>query len=113
MPLQLKENIQLTLAESSNSATATILDNDAPELSIVAGADIEEADEVDAEFKVIANFMPSTGLLVRYIPTSENFLATVEESGEVTQVSSALNFQNVNDQFIATLPVRVNNDDSC
>ena len=94
----------------NNSATATILDNDAPELSIVAGADIEEADEVDAEFKVIANFMPSTGLLVRYIPTSENFLA-IGESGEVTQVSSALNFQNVNDQYIATLPVRIHNDE--
>ena len=54
--------------------------------------------------------MPSTGLLVRFKPTSESFLAA-GESGEVTQVSSALNFQKVNDQYVATLPIRIHNDD--
>ena len=123
---EVRNNIYITLLEedaskvyktysinfgaTSNSAIATVLDNDAPELSIVAGTGVEEGDDVNAEFKVIANLMPSTGLLVRFKPTSESFLAA-GESGEVTQVSSALNFQKVNDQYVATLPIRIHNDD--
>ena len=54
--------------------------------------------------------MPSTGLLVRFKPTSESFLAA-GESGEVTMVPNALIFKHIDDQYIATLPVRVHNDD--
>ena len=107
--LELSRTYTINFGAAGNGAIATILDNDAPELSIATGPDIVETDEVDAEFKVIANIMPRSGLFVKYTPSSENFLA-IGESGVEKTVPNALNFKNVEGQYIAILPVRIHND---
>ena len=108
--LELSRTYTINFGAVGNSAIATILDNDAPELSIAPSLDVVEADEVIAEFRVIANIMPRTGLLVKYKPTSETFLA-MGETGVERTVPHALNFQNIDGQYIAILSVRIHNDD--
>ena len=102
---------QVDISSADNSATATIMDNDAPELSIRAGSDIVEADGVMAEFMVIANFLPPTQnsqLIVRYTPENQYFLASSVHNEETP---STLTFSYINGVATAPLPIAINSDD--
>ena len=100
---------QVDITSADNSAMATILDNDAPELSIQAGTDIVEADGVMANFSVIANFLPSSAQLqVRYTPLNQDFLAS-NVHNETT--SSNLRFSYINGIVTAPLAISIISDD--
>ena len=99
---------QVDTSLDDNSASAIIWDNDAPELSIVAGDDIVEGLGVEAEFKVIANFLPSGSTLdVRYTPRNQQFLATSVHNVETFW---PLNFSEVNNVVSAPLGIPIEPD---
>ena len=99
---------QVDTSSDDNSASAIIWDNDAPELSIIAGDDIVEGPGVEAEFKVIANFLPSGSTLdVRYTPRNQQFLATSVHDDET---SRPLNFSEVNNVVSAPLGIAIESD---
>ena len=102
---------QVDTSSADNSATATILDDDAPELSIRAGSDIVEADGVMADFMVIANFLPPTQnsqLIVRYTPENQHFLASSVHNEET---SDTLTFSYINGVATAPLPISIISDE--
>ena len=72
-----------------NTAEATIWDDEAPELMIVAGASVTEGIKVKATFKIVANVRPRADLAVRYTPDGANYI-----TGSGTEILSnpALSF---------------------
>ena len=59
---------------ADKSAEATILDDDAPELSIRGGNAVTEGTNTKAVFRVISNVMPKTPLAVQYTPLGTSFI---------------------------------------
>ena len=57
------------------SAEATIWDDDAPELTILAGNAVTEGTDANASFRVIANVLPSSPLSIQYTPEGANYIA--------------------------------------
>ena len=99
---------QVDTSSDDNSASAIIWDDDAPELSIMAGADIVEGVGVEAEYKVIANFLPTGSTLdVRYTPRNQQFLATSVHNVETFR---PLNFSEVNNVISAPLGIAIEPD---
>ena len=64
----------LTADVSKRSAEATILDDDAPILTIQASNAVTEGPNVKARFKVISNVMPNTPLPIQYTPVGPDFI---------------------------------------
>ena len=60
---------------TDKSAEATIWDDDAPELTILAGNAVTEGTDASATFKVIANVLPKTDLSIQYTPVGTSFIA--------------------------------------
>ena len=93
------------VAGDSATATATILDNDAPELSIVNGPLVKELDTITyAKFTVTSAVQPVTNnFRIQYTPTSTNFVAN---SG-IKRTSHELNFSDTDRNGIYTAELRV------
>ncbi len=71
--------------DSSNTITILVSDNDVPELSITAGANVYEQDYPFAIFTITSNVVISGPLAVTYTPVSENYLAAGESGVPVTR----------------------------
>ena len=71
---------------TDKSAEVTIWDDDAPELTIVAGSVVTEGQNTKATFKVISNVRPSQKIPLQYTPVATNSL--VANSG--TKVNSGV-----------------------
>ena len=73
------ESIDTYTISSTNadqSAEAIIWDDDAPELSIVAGPAVTESPNARATFKVISNVMPSAATIpIQYTPVGVTYIA--------------------------------------
>ena len=75
------EKTYLVATDGTQSARATILDNDAPELKISAGEAVTEGDGNTANFTITSQ-VPVTSLTINYTPESTNFI----ESGSDNQL---------------------------
>ena len=83
----------------------TILDDDAPELSIAPGDAVVEADNVTADFVVSAKVSPNDQITVTYtLEESHDFIST-----EGTGVTANLDFRD--DATEATLPIDITSDE--
>ncbi len=96
------------IAGDKSFSTATILDNDAPELSIANGPLVKESDlsgsPAQAIFTISSPVQPATNnFTVQYTPTSTNFVAN---SGTKT-TSNVLDFADVDNDGIFTAELRV------
>ena len=56
------------------TAEATIWDDDAPELTIVAGPDVTEGNEDNVTFSIVTNVRPRADLAVKYTPDGADFI---------------------------------------
>ena len=100
---------QIDASSSANSAVATILDNEAPEISIRSGENIIEGDGIMAEFMVISNLFPNGGTLnVWYKPSGEFYLA---DGVHDVKTSRILQFKAVNGEYMAPLTIEIVSDD--
>ena len=94
------------------SAEATIWDDDAPELSIVAGPAVTEGDDVKATFKVISNVLPSTNSIpIQYTPTSATYIAG---SGTPVTANPGVSFDknDTTGKYEGTIEVDIVNDNT-
>ena len=97
--------------DGTETAEVTILDDDAPELSIQAGTAVTEGPQVTANFTLIARSQPRTPLFIRYQPISENFLATgISENIQETETSLTFNQDETSHLITTTLSVEIDND---
>ena len=129
-----RNNISITLVEEqdiptahktysvdqeNNSATAIIVDDDAPEISIADGPipGMESDDPLNpgvALFPISVNIVPTKRLNIQYTPTSTSNLGTVDyldvaEQSIQTVVDPGIEYNyNV---FTTNLPVRIQSDD--
>ena len=92
------------------TGTATILDNDAPTLTIATGSAVTEIDSsgspAQAVFTVSSAVQPATNnFTVQYTPTSANFAIN---SGTQQTSSHTLNFADADNDGIYTAELRVN-----
>ena len=85
-------------------ATATILDDDAPELKISAGNTVVEGDGNSADFTITSEVLVNT-LTVYYTPVGANYM----QFGSGTKTFATLSF-NGEGPYTAVLPIRVHDD---
>ena len=90
----------------SQIATATILDDDAPELKITAGSSVVEGDGNSANFTITSE-VSVNALTIYYTPESASFM----ESGSGTETFATLSFTG-DGPYTAQLPIRVHNDET-
>ena len=74
---------------SARSAEATILDDDAPVLTIEAGNAVTEGPNVKARFKIISDVMPNAPIPIIYTPVGPGF---IDGSGVRVTASPPINF---------------------
>ena len=90
---------------TTTTGTVEILDDDAPELRVIAGPPVIEADNTDANFTILAKISPNKFVTVRYdLTESQNFI--LNEGPNKTKI---LNFTDGITR--RTIPIRLNNDD--
>ena len=92
-------------SDSSQTATATILDDDAPELKVSAGSPVREGSSETAKF-TISSAVAVSSLTVFYTPVSENFL----QSGSNVKTSRVINFSGFG-PYTAELEFTIHDDD--
>ena len=96
---------------NTNTVIATILDDDAPELKIIAGAEVTEGPGVKASFTVSSQVPIPTAnnpLTVHYTPESADFM----ETGSRSPTSKSLNFTgSAPGPYTAPLEIDVHDDD--
>ena len=97
-------------ADTSNTIAILVADDDIPELTITAGANVFEQDAFFANFTISADIFPSNGLAVRYTPRSNNFLAS-NVSGTTVTTIQPLTFIPTGDTFSANLMVNIDKDE--
>ena len=100
------EKTYLVATDGTQSARATILDNDAPELKITAGDPVTEGDGNTANFTITSQ-VPVTSLTINYTPESTNFIES--GSGQPISTPNPIDFSGVG-PYTATLPITVHND---
>ena len=89
---------------TTTTGTISILDDDAPELRVIAGPSVIEADNTDANFTALAKISPNKFVTVRYdLSESQDFILN-----EGPNKSKILDF--TNNKTRATIPIRLNND---
>ena len=74
---------------SARSAEATILDDDAPVLTIEAGNAVTEGPDVKARFKIISDVMPNAPIPIIFTPVGLGF---IDGSGVRVTASPPINF---------------------
>ena len=99
-----------TLPTTGISASVKILDDEVPELNIKAGEDVFELAGETADFIIMASFMPSIALAVRYTPVSSDYLAS-GVSGTETNANPSLLFTQDVDGFSAVLSIDIDVDE--
>ena len=94
---------------ADKSAEATIWDDDAPELTIVAGLAVTEGENVKAKFKVISNVMPKTALPIQFTPVGAEFIAN---SGVKVTANPAIRFEknNITGKYEGVIEIDIVND---
>ena len=90
-------------------ASAKILDDDAPELTIRPGGTVTEGVGQTANFIIVSEVLPKSALTLRYRPLSTSFLAAGISGSEVT-ASSPITFGG-DGPYVSTLRVPIDNDD--
>ena len=101
------EKTYLVATDGTQSARATILDNDAPELKITAGDPVTEGDGNTANFTITSQ-VPVTSLTINYTPESSNFIES--GSGQPISTPNPIDFSGVG-PYTALLPITVHNDE--
>ena len=94
--------------DGTQAVTATIIDDDAPELKISAGDPVIEGFDRTADF-TITSVMPVSALTLNYTPTSVNFIQA--GSGVPTSTTSPIIFRGIG-PYTATLPITVHDDEA-
>ena len=101
----------LSNTEADKSAKATIWDDDAPELSIIAGPAVIEGPDVKATFKVISNVMPSAAAIpINFSPVGAAFITA---SGTPIEANPGISFvRNINTgKYEGTIEIDIVDDD--
>ena len=100
-------------ADGTETVTVTILDDDAPELSILAGDAVIEGPQVSANYTIVARSLPRTSLRLRYQPESDNFLAAgISKSIQATESPISFDYDSENQLNTATLSVAIDDDNN-
>ena len=94
-------------SDGSQIVTATILDDDAPELKIAGDGPVTEGAVTHASFTITSE-VPVTSLTINYTPESTNFIET--GSGTPTTTPNALDFMG-DGPYTTKLLVEVHDDD--
>ena len=98
-------------SQLSTAAIVTIVDNDAPKLSIVAGGNAKEGPNATANFTITADKMPHQDLTLNYIPVSDFFLPAGVTGNQQSNAQPIVFTKAPNDGPITgTLRVPIDND---
>ena len=104
--LTLSANTGVYILTSDNEGVITILDDDAPELKITAGAPVTEGVGAMANFIISAAVSPDDMITVRYnVTETADFVATANKG---TDKPASLDFSN--GAKVATLSIPIEND---
>ena len=95
-------------ADGSENVMVTILDDDAPVLSIEGVSEVTEGPNRFAQFTISAMVMPESAITINYLPESANFLST-DIAGNPQSTPTPLEFFGTGPYF-ATLSVAIDND---
>ena len=99
--------------DGTETVNVTILDDDAPELSIQAGDALTEGLQVTANFTLVARTQPRSPLYIRYLPESDNFLAAgISENIQETDAPLVFDYDMTSQLITATLSVEIEDDDN-